>query len=101
MYGNPSTSGGATATTTASQVGGTAKFSGGRVAFSAGQVPPAGAPGGRLKLSGDAAAVLLVGVVIADFLHAIHGWTAPKPLPPEARIGDTCSCYRKPVMGDE
>lgn len=101
MYGNQSTSGGATATSTASHVGGSAKFSGGRVAFSSGQVPPRGASGGHLRLSGDAAAVLLVGVVIADFLNAIRGDFAPKPLPPETRIGESCSCYQKPVNGEQ
>ncbi|OGA25261.1 MAG: hypothetical protein A3I02_16835 [Betaproteobacteria bacterium RIFCSPLOWO2_02_FULL_67_26] len=101
LYGNQSTSGGTSTTVTSSQVSGSAKFSGGRVGFSSGPRIPRGAPGGHLKLSGDAAAVLIVGVVIADFLNAIRGEAAPKPLPPDTRIADTCSCYKKPAMGDE
>jgi hypothetical protein len=101
MYGNQSTGGGASVTTTSSQVSGAASFSRGRAAFSYGQVPPASAPGGHLKVSGDSATVLVVGVVIANFLNYLHGEVAPKPLPPDARIADTCSCYQKPVTGDQ
>jgi hypothetical protein len=101
MHGNQSTSGGAMATTTSSQISGAASFSHGRAAFSYGQVPPASAPGGHLRLSGDAVTTLVIGVVIADFLNLVHGEVGPKPLPPDTRIADTCSCYRKPVTGEE
>ena len=100
MYGNQSTSGGASTTTTAGAVSGSAKFSGGRVAFSTGQVPPPGTPGGSVRLSGDAAVVLLGVVVLADLVHYIVGDPPPKPLPPGTRIADTCSCYQKSVTGD-
>jgi hypothetical protein len=101
MYGNQSTSGGSTSTVAASHVGGSASFSGGKVAFSSGPRIPPGAPGGHLRLTGDAAGIVIVGVVIADFLHYLRGEIAPKPLPPDTRIAHTCSCYKKPVMGDE
>ena len=100
MYGNQSTSGGATTTVTATAISGSADFSHGKVAFSSGRVPPPGTPGGYLKLSGDAAAVLVVGVAIADFLNYIRGEAPPKPLPPGTRIADTCSCYQKPVNSE-
>ena len=101
LYGNQSTGGGTTTTTTASHVTGSTKFSGGRTSFSSGHPIPANAPGGTLKVSGSAAGVLVVGVVLADWFSYIVGPSQPKPLAPDARIADTCSCYRKPVMSDE
>lgn len=103
LYGNQSSSGGTTTTTTASQVSGSAKVSGGKLSFSSGQVPPAGAAGGHVKLSGSAAAVLLVGVVIADAVHYLGArfGARAQPAAQEAVIADTCSCYQKPVTGDQ
>ncbi len=104
LYGHQSTSGGTTTTTTSSQVSGSAKFAGGKVAFSSGQVPPANAPGGHLKLSGGAAAVLLVGVAIADAVNYLGAKLAAKssqPPAPGTGIADTCSCYQKPVTSDQ
>ncbi len=95
LYGNQTTVGGTTTTATASHVSGSAKFSGGRASFSSGHPIPANAPGGTLKVSGSAAGVLVVGVVLADFLYYMVGPSQPKPLPPDTRIADTCSCYRK------
>ena len=96
LYGNQSTIGGTTTTTTASHVSGSTQFSGGRAAFSSGGHPiPANAPGGTLKVSGSAAGVLVVGVVLADLFYYMVGPSQPKPLAPDARIADTCSCYRK------
>jgi hypothetical protein len=95
LYGNQSTGGGTTTTTTASHVSGSANFSGGRVSFSSGQPIPANAPGGTLKVSGSAAGVLVVGVAFADWFYYMLGPSQPKPLAPDARIADTCSCYRK------
>lgn len=96
LYGNQSTSGGTTTTTTASHVSGSTKFSGGRASFSSGGHPiPANAPGGTLKASGSAAGVLVVGVVLADFFYYMVGPSQPKPLAPDTRIADTCSCYKK------
>ena len=95
LYGNQSTGGGTTTTTTASHVSGSTKFSGGRASFSSGQPIPANAPGGTLKVSGSAAGVLVVGVVIADLFYYMVGPSQPKPLASDVRIADTCSCYRK------
>src|SRR5919106_174165 len=80
LYGNQSTGSGATTTTTASQVGGSATFSGGRVSFSSGQPVPPNAPGGTFKLSGSAAGALVVGVVLADLFHSMAGPSQPRPL---------------------
>ena len=94
VAGNQSTSGGTTTTTTSGQIGGTASFSGGRASFSSGGQPVSPkAPGGYAQLNGTAAAVLLVGVGIVEFLNYVAGSPPPKPLPPGAAIGHTCSCY--------
>jgi hypothetical protein len=97
LYGNQTTAGGTTTTTTATQVSGSAKFSGGRASFSSGGQPiPANAPGGTLKVSGGAGGVLVVGVFLSDwFSYAFGGPSQAKPLPPDTKIADTCSCYRK------
>jgi hypothetical protein len=101
LYGNQTTVNGTTTTTTASHVSGSTKFSGGRASFSSGGHPiPANAPGGTLKVSGSAAGVLVVGVVLADWFHYMVGPSQPKPLPPDTKIADTCSCYRKPVISE-
>jgi hypothetical protein len=99
LYGVQTTGGGSTATVTASQVSGAAKFSGGRVAFSSGQVPPRGAPGGHVSLGKEASAVLITGVILADFINYVRGAPAPRALPADERIMDTCSCFRQ--EGDE
>jgi len=94
VAGNQPTGGGTTTTTTSGQVGGTANFSGGRASFSSGGYPVSPkASGGYASVSGNAAAVLLIGVGIVEFLNYIAGTPPPKPLPPGAAIGQTCSCY--------
>jgi len=100
LYGNQSTGGGTTTTTTSSQVGGSASFSGGRASFSSGQPVSTSAPGGTVRVSGSAAGVLMVGLVIADLVNTIVGQPQPKPLAPDVRIADTCSCYQQPVNGE-
>ena len=100
-YGLQSSGGGTTATTTSTQVGATAKFSGGRAAFSSGQAVAASAPGGHASLGPGASAVLITGVALLDLFSYIRGEPQPKELPEGTRIMDTCSCYRKQVMGDE
>lgn len=103
MYGNQSTSGGTTATTTSSQVSGSTKFAGGKASFSSGQPVSTSAQGGYVKLSGNAAAVLVVGLVIADLVNYIRGEPQAKPLAPGTAISHTCSCYgyQPPVAGDQ
>jgi hypothetical protein len=100
MYGLQSTSGGTTTTVTSSQVQGSASFSGGKVAFSSGRVPSPGAPGGHAYLGQGASAVVITGIVLADFFNYIRGAPRPKELPAGTKIMDTCSCYQKPVNSE-
>lgn len=100
-YGNQSTAGGTTTTVTSSHVSGSTNFSGGRVSFSSGQPVPASAPGGHLRLSGSSAAAFVAGVALVDLLYYMVGPSRPKPLAPEAKIADTCSCYKKPVSSEQ
>ncbi len=103
MYGNQSTSGGTTATTTSSQVSSSAQGANYKVSFSSGGRPVSPkAPGGYVSVSGNAAAVLVVGLVIADLVNYIRGEPQAKPLPPGTAISHTCSCYgyQQPVAGD-
>ncbi len=101
MHGVQSTSGGTTTTVTSSQVRGSASFAGGKASFSSGQVPARGAPGGHLYLGQSASLVLITGIVVADFFNYIRGESGPKALPADAKIMDTCSCYKKEVISDE
>jgi len=101
LHGVQSTGGGTTTTVTSSQVSGAARFSGGQVAFSSGQVPPRGAPGGQVFLGKGASMFLVAGVVIADLLNYAAGRGEPRPLPGDAKIMETCSCYQKPVSGEQ
>ena len=103
LYGNQSTSGGTTATTTSSQVSGSVQGANYKASYSPGGHPVSPmASGGYVSVGGNAAAVLVVGLAIADLVNYIRGEPQAKPLPPGTRIADTCSCYGyKPVMGDE
>jgi hypothetical protein len=92
--------GGAHATTTSSQVAGSAKFSHGSAGFSSGPRVSPGSPGGQVSFGKGASAVLIVGLVVADLFNYIAGPAAPKPLPPGERIMDTCSCYQKQGTGN-
>lgn len=103
MYGNQSTSGGTSVTTTSAQVSGSAQGTNYKVSFSSGGRPVSPkAPGGYVSVSGSAAAVLVGVVVFADLWNYFRGESQAKPLPPGTAISHTCSCYGyKPVMGDE
>ena len=102
MYGNQSTSGGTTATTTSSQVSGSAQGANYKASFSSGGRPVSPkAPGGYVSVSGNAAAVLVVGLVIADLVNYIRGEPQAKPLPPGTAISHTCSCYGYQPPGGE
>jgi hypothetical protein len=93
--------GGSRATTTSSQVAGSARFSHGAASFSSGPRVSPNAPGGHATLGKGASGVLIVGLVFADFWNYVVGPAHPRPLPPGERIMDTCSCYQKPAMSDE
>ena len=97
LHGNQATSGGAIATATSSAVVASTASSNAAMAFSfGGPVSPA-APGGQLSVSGgggSVAAVLLVTAVVVELLNSLGGAEPPvKPLPPDARLSHTCSCY--------
>ena len=102
LHGRQSASAGTSATVTGSSFN--AGASAGQARFSAafGAPPPQGASGGQIGFSRGAAAVLLLGLAIAetvDFIGApfrqAHG-TTPAAQParaPRASIAETCSCY--------
>ena len=103
MYGNQSTSGGTTITTTSAQVSGSAQGANYKASFSSGGHPVSPrASGGYVSVSGNAAAVLIGVVVIADLVNYFRGTPQPKALPPGTEISRTCSCYgyQPPVAGD-
>jgi hypothetical protein len=102
LSGSQTTVNGTTTTVTSTHVSGSTNFAGGRVSFSSGAHPVAPAAGGSVKLSGSTAGVFVVGVVLSDwFYYAFGGPSQPKPLPPDTRIADTCSCYKKQVTSGE
>lgn len=102
MYGNQSTSGGTTITTTSSQVSGSAQGANYKASFSSGGHPVSPkASGGYVSASGNAAYVLIGVVVVADLVRYFRGEPQPKPLAPGTAISHTCSCYQKEVIGDK
>ena len=102
LHGNQTTSGGVTTTTTSSQAGGTAKFSGGRASFSSGQPVAPNAQGGQVTLGRGGSAVLILGLVIADAVNYFSYRMSARTQPSRTEsIADTCSCYQKPVIGEQ
>ena len=101
MHAVETTGGGASAATTSSQVAGSAKFSHGSARLSSGPRTAPGAPGGHVSLGKGASAVFIVGLVVADLFNYLAGPAGTKPLLPDERIMDTCSCYQKPVTSNE
>jgi hypothetical protein len=101
-YGNQSTTGGTTTTTASSQVGATAKFSAGKASFSSGQPVSPAAPGGHVSLSRGGAAIVAVGLVVAEAVHYLGALFSPRTsaVPLADSIADTCSCYQKPVSSE-
>jgi hypothetical protein len=98
LHGHQSTSGGVSTTTTSSNLAGGMKASGAKVSFSSGPAVPANAPGGQVVLSRGAAAVLILGLVIADAVNFFSARLGAKPQQlqgPGESIAETCSCYRK------
>jgi hypothetical protein len=96
MYGNQSTSGGTTTTVTSGQVSGSNQGANYKASFSSGGHPVSPkASGGFVSVSGNAAAVLIGVVVIADLVKYFRGEPQAKPLPPGTAISHTCSCYKK------
>ena len=101
MYGNQSTSGGTTVTTTSTRVSGSTQGANYKASFSSGGRPVSPtAPGGHVYASGSSVYVVIGIVALADLWNYFLGVPQAKPLPPGTRIADTCSCYKKPVDGE-
>lgn len=97
LHGSQSTGNGASTTTVASSVNagaGQAKFS----AFF-GSPPSTDGAGGQVGFSRGAAAILVLGLAIAEAAQFVAAqFRGPPPtilpsVPPRASIADTCSCY--------
>ena len=101
MYGNQTTSGGTTATTTSSQVSGSTQGANYKASFSSGGQPVSPrASGGYVAASGNAAYVLVGVVALAELWNYFRGAPQAKPLAPGTAISHTCSCYKDPVTTD-
>jgi len=96
LHGHRTTSGGATTTTASAAT---------RAGASFGTPAPRGAPGGQLRLSGGAAAVLVLGLVVAETINYFSARSAGQPQSssgPQHSIADTCSCYGyQPRSGED
>lgn len=104
MFGNQSTSGGTTVTTTSSHVSASTQGSNFRASFSSGgHIASPKAPGGTAYASGSTAYVVIGIVALADLWNYFVGPPQPKPLPPGTAISHTCSCYgyKPPAKPDE
>jgi hypothetical protein len=99
MHGVQSTGAGSTASVSSSQLSGSTRFSGGQAAFSSGGRPASTQGGGHVSLGRGPAAVLIVGLLIADAVDYLGARFAatPKPGPRTDSILETCSCYQNPV----
>jgi hypothetical protein len=104
LYGNQSTSGGTTVTTTSSHISASTQGRNFNASFSSGGRPVSTkAPGGTVYASGTAAYVVIGVVALADLWNTFLGAPQPKPLAPGAAISRTCSCYgyKPPAPGEE
>ena len=97
LYGNQTSGGGSTATTTGSSVQGAKTIGNARISGSFGAAPAPNAPGGQVHFSKGASAVLVLGVLIAGTVDAISELFRPAPSRIERAAGgsisQTCSCY--------
>ena len=98
LYGNQTSGGGSTSTTTGSSVQGAKTIGKARVSGSFGAAPAPNAQGGQVHFSKGASAVLVMGVIIAGTVDAIGNWFKPaaqriERLPDSGPVSQTCSCY--------
>jgi hypothetical protein len=99
LHGTQAAGNGASTTTLASSVNAGARAGQASVSASFGSSPPAGGAGGQIGFSRGAAAILLLGLVIAETVEFIGSQfstqqTADRSsVVPRASIADTCSCY--------
>lgn len=97
LYGNQTSGGGTTATSTGASVQGGTRIGNARIGGSFGAPPAAGAPGGQVTFSKGASAVVVLGLVVVGVVDTVAEWFEPAPPPRAARatggIAHTCSCY--------
>lgn len=97
LHGNQTTGGGSSTTTTGSSVQAGKQFGNARVGGSFGTPPPVNAPGGQVRFSSGASAVLVVALVMVEVADAVGEWFRPAAAraerQPTGNISQTCSCY--------
>ena len=98
LYGNQTSGGGSTSTTTGSSVQGAKTVGKASVSGSFGSAPAPHAPGGQVHFSKGASAVLVLGVLIAGTVDAINALFRPVPsrierVAADGSVSQTCSCY--------
>lgn len=99
LHGNQTAGNGASTTTFASSVNAGAKAGQANFSASFGSPSPPGAVGGQVGFSRGTAAIVILGLVIAetvDFIGSQFSASRPAALTsvaPRASIADTCSCY--------
>ncbi len=102
LYGNQTSGGGQTSTTTGAAVRGSAQSGNARLSASFGAPPPAQASGGQVTLSRGGSAALVVGLAVVSSVEVMQRWWrsgeraefrgSREPLAPDG-ISHTCSCY--------
>lgn len=96
LHGHESSGPGGTTTTTSAAVSGSVKAGNTKLAVSSGQPVSPRAQGGHLKLSGDAAAALLIGLILVDTVNYLTAHFSQPPVQRQRATGaisETCSCY--------
>lgn len=98
LHGRQSTGAGTSTTVTGSSFNAGASAGQARFGAAFGAPPPPGASGGQIGFSRGAAAVLLLGLAIAEtfeFIGSQFRGTPPvrQAAAPRASIAETCSCY--------
>lgn len=98
LHGRQSTGAGTSTTVTGSSFNAGASAGQARFGAAFGAPPPPGASGGQIGFSRGAAAVLLLGLAIAEtfeFIGSQFRGTPPaqQTVVPRASIAETCSCY--------
>jgi len=96
LYGNETSGGGSTVTTTGSAIRGGTQIGNAIIGGSFGTPPASGAPGGQVTFTNGASGVLLGGLLIVGAVDLIGEWfkpAAPRPVPRTGNVSQTCSCY--------
>jgi hypothetical protein len=93
LHGHQSAGSGGTATLTGTAVGTQASGGPAAVKASFGAPVSGAAPGGHLVVSNGAAAVLVLGLVVAETMSYLSGAASRPATRPQHPIAHTCSCY--------